>query len=480
MPKESVSFRERILRDSFTVAEQMVFWLVLIACILVFTFANPASDWIRGILIITGILSLFVVKIHENTHPFFVDLLWQRFWLLTAPAWLLTLQFLIGCLEPSVEIIEIQGETWITVREVPHWRPTSFSNLDNWTHVFTYLALYLLALLLFIIPKSRAFFERVLPLLCLVASFVALFGFAQSTFGTDTSSTSGYNDSFALFPYDGHWGAFAMLWCAVSLALSLHPAFTQVKESYLNTRGPWFLSSAIILGFSGLWIESRWPAAILLFSFACLLIIFSAYFLRTSKDPDRILIGGGASFFSIAALLASFYQYTRPDIMTEPAGALKDAGIRLFSENPFFGWGINAYSELLPFYANGTLLLDHYERAHSDSIQYLAELGIFGIGLIAVLIIWLFLRYLRSKNKLILSNYLLFGCASVLCLAFVDTPFFSPAVFFSFWIVLFSAFRWTDLNREGVDQVDAKVIVVSNESERKVPVYEGNYREPMK
>ena len=102
------------------------------------------------------------------------------------------------------------------------------------------------------------------------------------------------------------------------------------------------------------------------------------------------------------------------------------------------------------------------KRACSDLIQALAELGIIGTTVIPLLCAGLLVRYLCGGPSIRLTNHLLAGCFCLALLAFVDSPFMSPAVFLSFFVLFFSAMRWADLSRHKIDEVDAKVALVTH------------------
>jgi hypothetical protein len=69
----------------------------------------------------------------------------------------------------------------------------------------------------------------------------------------------------------------------------------------------------------------------------------------------------------------------------------------------------------------------------------------------------------------------------VLVLALCDTPFMSPAVFFSFFTIFFMALRWAELSRSKIDDVDAyRPQLVTPETKRRVPFYDKPYEEKEK
>jgi O-antigen ligase len=246
-------------------------------------------------------------------------------------------------------------------------------------------------------------------------------------------------------------------------------------KNYINSKGPWYLAAGSVLGLSGLWVKAPWPAACLLIVYGILLGAIAIHFFRVSKDKDRYLIACGTGIASVVVCILGALRISQYNAFSETASRLRNAGIEMFLDRPQWGWGLNGFEKLLPFYADDQLLPTRYESSHSDLIQLLAEFGILGLAPVLLLIVGLLIRYIRGAHEFHLTNYLLFGCLSLLVLACLDNPFQSPTVFFSFWIILFSALRWADLSRNKIDEVDARVIVVSSEDDRRVPVYEGPY-----
>lgn len=483
MPQDPLYIRDRLLRDNFTIAERIVFSVILCTATATFWVGSPYSSWLLGALIIVGSLSVFILKTHEHTHPFFVDLLWPRFWVISAPMWWLLLHFICGLIQHSTNSIELVNTKWSTLNHPVNWLPVSNSDGYTWYRMFSFSAMYLLAMTLFIVPKSHSFFQRMLPLLCLGATLVGLLGFIQMSFELKSplfTEGTGRDDFFAFFPYDGHWAAFAILWTAVSFSMALSLSTQGNDQAYINSKGPWYLAGGSLLGLSGLWVDSVWPAACLLISYSILLAFVSIHFVRASKDKDRILIALGTGIVSIIAGACGALRLIQSKNFAETATRLRHAGIEMFLDRPLWGWGLNGYEKILPFYADDQLFQGRYQSAHSDFIQFLAEFGIIGLAPAFLLTLGLFIRYIRGKHEFYLTNFMLFGCISLLVLAFFDNPFFSPAVFFSFWIIFFSALRWGDLSRNKIDQVDARVIVVSKETERKVPIFDGQYNDPKK
>jgi O-antigen ligase len=153
----------------------------------------------------------------------------------------------------------------------------------------------------------------------------------------------------------------------------------------------------------------------------------------------------------------------------------------MFTASPIFGWGIDSYGKLLPFYGSDTLLGQKYERAASDLLQFLAEFGIFGLTIVFGFFITFIVRYIRGAHNIKLTNHLLLGCGSVLLFALCDSPFMSPAVSFSFLALFFSALRWAEISRNQVDEIDAaRPQLVTHESQRRLPFFNKQYEEKEK
>jgi O-antigen ligase len=476
--------RDKLLRDNFTPAEALLFGVTLIMASMVYWIGDPRSFWLLGSLLILGSLTPVILKTHEQTHPFFIDLLWPKFWICTAPAWIFLLQFIIGLTQNPLGTLALGELTFNIVQPVNIWRPSSAANSSTWLTIFGFVAIYLLTSTLYIVPKSRSYFERILPWLCSGAVLLGVFAYIQKGLGLTKplfTSGTGANDFFAFFPYDGHWAAFASLWCCACIAMALLSTRYDDSPDFIHSIGPWYLTGGTLLGASGFIVEALLPSAILLLTLSAMLLITAVDFLAHSKDIHRkpiALSSGLAACLSFAGGIVQMFQGNAYPVNTI---ALRSAAIDMFKANPIFGWGIDSYGKLLPFYSNDMLLGQRSERAASDILQLLAEFGIFGGLIIFGFLIAFILRYILGARNIRLTNHLLLGCGSVLVLALCDTPFMSPAVFFSFFTIFFMALRWAELSRSKIDDVDAyRPQLVTPETKRRVPFYDKPYEEKEK
>ena len=476
--------RDKLLRDNFTPAEAILFGVMLLLSLLVFWLGDPRSFWLLGCLLILGCLTPVILKTHEQTHPFFVDLLWPKFWMCTAPAWLLTLQFIIGLTQNPLATIDIGKLTYHVLEPINTWRPTSAAETGTWLVLFGFSAAYILTTSLYIVPKSRSFFERLLPWLCFGSVLVAVFGFIQKGLGLAKplfTRGTGSEDFFAFFPYDGHWAAFAILWCCACFAMALLSTRYEDNPTFIHSIGPWYLAGGTLLGVSGLIVDAPLPSAILLLTLSIMLLILAVHFLANSNDIHRKAISTSSGLAASIAFALGIIRIFEDNAFPAESNDLRRAAWHLFQENPIFGWGFDSYGKLLPFYSSDTLLAQPAERATSDLLQFLAELGVFGCLIVLGFLIAFILHYTRRRHNIRLTNHLLIGCGAVLVLACVDTPFMSPSVFCSFFVIFFSALRWGELSRSKIDEVDAaRPQLITPESDRRVPFFTKPYEEKEK
>jgi O-antigen ligase len=211
-----------------------------------------------------------------------------------------------------------------------------------------------------------------------------------------------------------------------------------------------------------------------------MLLVFAIHFLAASKDPNRMSIALCSGLAGGITFAGGIFRVFQADNYLASANSLRRAAFEMFHDSPLLGWGMDSFAQLLPFYADDTLLGTRHDRAVSDILQMLAEIGILGSLPLCILIAFLVIRYLKGQHDIHLTNHLLIGCVSCIALACFDSPFMSPAVCLSFWLIFFIAFRWGDLSRNRIDEVDAKPELVTHESKRRVPFHTQQYDEKLK
>lgn len=467
--------RDKLLRDSFTQAETLLFAVILLTANFTFWLADPRSFWLLGGFLIAAGMTPVILKTHEQTHPFFITFLWPKFWLCTAPVWLFLLQFIAGLPQDPINSVILKNEAYPSLETIHPWLPVSTKKSTTWLTVLGYGSIYLVAINLFIVPKSRAYFERLLPWLCISSALVAIYGYAQAGFEPSAplfTKGTGQADFFGFFPYDGHWAAFATIWTCINMSMALLVTRYDDSPAFIESTGPWYLSAGILFGSSAFLVEAHWPAVILMLTLSVMLLLFSLNFLSNRKDPHHTALTIFSGLASTAIFAAGLFRIFQNPVSSTNAEAIRAAALEIFKDSPIFGWGMDSYAELLPYYGSDLITGQNYTRAGNDFTQFLAELGIVGVSLPIIVFMTLLIRYFRGRHDIQLTNHLLIGCAAVLALAFFDTPLMSPAVSFSLLIAFFTALRWADLSRNKTDEVDSpKPVLVTPESKRRVPFF---------
>ncbi|MGJ8641205.1 MAG: O-antigen ligase family protein [Opitutaceae bacterium] len=484
-PQPKLTERDRQLRDTFTPAESQLCVHILLTAFIASWLADPRSFWGLGIFMIGGGICFLVLKTHEQSHPFFTDLLWPKFWRCSIPIWLLLGQLIMGLGQRPVSTATIGDVSYVTIGSIQKWLPVTSASGTTWITILGFCALYLSALNLYLVPKSRSFFERVLPVLCFSSVIVCVFGYLQKVFNLQSplfTQGTGQSDFFSFFPYDGHWAAFALIWAGVCTGLGLLSSRYSDSPDFLNSITPWYLTGAALLGATGFIVEARWPSAILLIGYSGMLLAVAINYSRDIKDKHSQHIALISGLLASGVFSAGIYRAIRTNSASETAATLHRAAIEMFKDSPLFGWGIDSYEMLAPFYVDDTLLGAKYDRASSDLLQSLAELGVIGTAVPILAVSILLYSYIKKKSEVRTTSHMLIGCGGVVAMAFLDTPYMSPAVFFSFFIVFFSALRWADLSRNRVDEVDAveRPALVTPEAERGVPFFTDEYQEKEK
>jgi len=468
--------RDKLLRDTFTPAETVLFGLILITANVAFWLANPRSYWLLGFFLIAAAMTPVILKTHEHTHPFFVTFLWPKFWLCTAPVWLFLLQYVAGLLQEPLGTATQSGIEFIQFEKPGSiWLPVSTAAETTWPVVLGFCAIFIVAVGLFLVPKSRAFFERLMPYLCLSAVLVGLYGYFQHGLNASKpflTKGTGAEDFFAFFPYDGHWAAFAILWTCACISMALLTTRYDDSPPFVESSGPWYLTGGTLLGASAFLVDAKWPAVVLLLTYATMMMLFAVNFLSIRRDPHHKTIAALSGLVAAVMFAVGVHRISQSSDDILVSDSLRQSAREMFRDRPLFGWGMDSFSHLLPFYGSDLLLAENYQRAGSDFLQVLAETGIFGFIPPLILVAVLIGRYLRGRHNIQLTNHFLSGLVAVMILAFFDSPFMSPAVFFSFVIILFVALRWADISRNKADEVDApRPSLVTPQSLRRVPFY---------
>ena len=371
---------------------------------------------------------------------------------------------LVSCFNPSFSIHRLDGEAFLVNTGGKAWLPSTAEPAASGRALGLFDAVFLSGFNLLLAVRQR----RILRLVLVVASANAL---ALSVFGTVQKLTGaglffGLRHSpnpffFSTFIYHTHWGAFAVLSASSCIGLTFYYATRGQFRNFWHS--PAFASATAVLfiAMTAPLSESR--------SGTLLIVILTGLALADAlwRHRKHRRISAAALTWPLAGVLAAAVvlflfvhaldplglkkrvELTRHQLTEMRAeGGLGSRAVlyrdtwKMARDRPWFGWGFDSYATVFRLY-NTQKSVDRlpvfYAQAHSDWLQSLAETGLIGTGLIALLgILPLFtLRRRRLRDPLVL--YPICGSILVLLYAGIEFPFECPAVALTFWVSLFSA-----------------------------------------
>ena len=404
--------------------------------------------------------------LHHSTTP----LLHHSAFYFTA-AFLLYLA--IGALNPAWHIASDSRGWWIETVPPPlaDWLPTSieatYQQMNAWRIFNMHLAAFSLALGLTIGLRHRRSIQFVLWTFLSSVALMALVAMVQKYTGADTVlwTLKSENPQF--------WGSFfyrnqgvAFLNWGIVIAGVVYFYHARRSRDQARSGGPHFLAFCLIglIAVSVALALSRGGilfAAILLGVFLLLMVV--DYASATFNSPPAVII----PLTCILALLlaAGLFQASKAidwqaiehrfgDIEATLENADRDARMlsskqtwRMAQDKLWTGWGAGSFRYAFPIYQQeipelfytryhpkkGWIGRKFYRYAHNDILQFLAEYGLIGSGLLLLAIASFLLPVftaLRTSPLAIL--FLLAGLACAAGHAFLDFIFHSPAYWVAF------------------------------------------------
>ncbi len=425
--------------------------------------AGGNVEWARGALGAFGLLGPILVAAYHYSTERRPEPIVTPYLILMLPWWVIIAIFLAGIPHPAFVAQEFDGQQYWLMQPPPaSWLPVSGVFDVSVLQVIFVCGLYAATVNAAIIPQNRLTFARGWVVLCLIAGFLALIGLAQAL----TSATQIFwfiaiipSRFFATFPHYSQWCGFAILWMGVTFGLV---AWLVHHRSWraLGSDGWLLLFVALLLGASVVvagdpvhWLLAALVAAVGTFSLAW----------QTIRERHRggspiaiVCIALGCVGLAAAALALAFhagpslvYHGNRPGADLH-ARVTADT-LALWHARPLFGWGHSSFPVIYSFYQQADQDGAFWAYARSDILQSLAENGLVGTLAWCFPAAWVVWRFLRARR---LASFLyapLAALVAILFLACVDFPFACPAIFFGFWLILFSACRWNEIDDESRD-----------------------------
>lgn len=292
-------------------------------------------------------------------------------------------------------------------------------------------------------------------LMVLNGALLALFGIVQYLSGTSSifwTTPLPYQRFFASFGYSNHAGSFFLLMVCLAGGMWIRDI---LKKEVLQFNG-WtlFWIITVLLNLSGACLSFSRAATLMVSGTVVLLTSYALFRLWRRIGPaDRInVVMVLACVFtlaivSLAAIAGSWIVYEMGKIREVPANLLSTedrwlpvgAALKIWADYPLFGVGGWGFRYLVAMYlppGKSYILAPGLANVHNDVVQFLAEFGVLGSGLILTAI-FAIMKQIRPAD-LWRRPALLFGAIGVALVwvqSLVDLPFRCPAVMYS-WIAI--------------------------------------------
>lgn len=363
------------------------------------------------------------------------------------------------------------GEARLVAAEHIRWLPSTPVPERTLAHL-SWMLLGLGAAALVATAKLRRKWLRALLAFSVVqATVLALVGFYFRFDGTgrvlglfDTPSPT----FFATLLYRNHWGAYAVLnaFAALGLFTWRRSRVDEPGDASANPRdAAWlWLVAALLLLLSVFAAGSRSAVVAALVGAA----LWGGLHLRAGGGHKRVL--RPAAIGAAVAGALGLYAFLIQPQQIESAGsrtssdyelllAEDDINMRLlpyrdtwamFLDAPVLGWGLGSFRYVWPHYAGPEYLyrrrdgvhVPTMEFAHTDWLQYTAELGLVGLALLLAGGT-AGLGHLLQGDLNPVSNAVLSGVGGVFVVAAFEFPLSNPCVFLQFCIMAAAGGRYT-------------------------------------
>lgn len=388
--------------------------------------------------------------------------------------WLL-LAVLCGAsiLNPIYTLSEANGSEVLVQRQHVEGLPVSVNSFRTAQRVAELSGVMILSCCLFSMVRSRREIRLILLSVVLNSSILTFvgclfkFGGAEKVLGVREPVNSYF---FSSFNYHNHWVAFAVLSMGAVLALGSY--LYQMRGRIDRQRSEYWLCgiSAGLIGLSmplsgsrfGVVMTALWGGVILVF------------LVSGSKGSFRTKLVKLAAFIALGIPVFGYYASVASDalagkrVQTANAWQSVQGGtewwnldqrfyaaprdtLKMVRARPVWGWGLGSYEYAFFQYAgpeyrddSGTLVMRN-QHAHSDWLEFLAELGAVGfLGLLSVPAL-AFFRICRKGVFPLLSKWLLASSGLILTMALIEFPLQNPAVLLLFSVMITCALKYADL-----------------------------------
>ena len=457
-------------------------WLVAISggATLAFTAwgLGGVQMWTLHVLLVGGLftLSLAVFKVRFSKFPHFSLskqslrrlISWPPFWF----SFLLLLYLLIGALNPSAEVVRDERGWWVEAVQAPlaSWLPSSvrsdYQPMNAWRVLASFTATFTLIWGLWAGLTRRK--PVLLVLWCLLLSgagmgLVAILQHlteAKAVLWTFPSSNEHFWGSFF---YRNQAAAYLNLILVAAGVLFFYHA--KRTREFSRSGGPHFLSFfffALTAASVGLALSRGGIlfGSILTVSFLVLLVFFglqSIFHLRSFwlNILPVVVLGLGAylavSYIDLDAIEERFGDIEKTiEMADQDARALSSQATWDMAQDRLWqGWGAGSFRYIFPMYQRNYPEIFYgryhprkeqwmgrrvYRYAHNDILQFVAEYGLIGTGLVIITLLWILGQslFLCIRHSPFAILYLFVGFTTSMSHAALDFIFNSPAYWLAF------------------------------------------------
>ncbi len=404
----------------------------------------------------------------SKPSPLGLLLRWPVFW---AGLGLLAYVCIQG-LNPSWRYFTDAKVWWLEpIRHFP-WLPAGvdapFAKSNAWRCLLVYSSLFLLLCTIQVSLRRRTALRILFWTLAVNGSLLSLLGVFQKLSATKRMFwlwRPEITSFFSTFIYPNHAGAYLNLIFALTAGFALwHLRRADHVAAGAGTAGVLgFL--AVLIGIGICLTLSRMSILLL----AGQLLVFCGYLFAARRRSRRNLLPLVFALFLAAGLGALLIVPNREMILTrfaqlssDPGGVLRSRSLvhqattEMARDRWLLGWGAGSFRHAFPLYAQkypelctiGARVTLHWEHAHSDPLETMAELGVAGTLPIAAMLALAAGALIRRRfwhNPVAVG--LTMGAAVLAVHSSVDLILQCPAILFTWAVLILVSLRWLELDQ---------------------------------
>jgi O-antigen ligase len=411
---------------------------------------------------------------YRQSRPVLTLIRFPLFWLGLA----FLIYVLLQALNPAWEYCSAGGYWWLQKIDHVRWLPTGmrapFTISNPWRSLMIYTDAWLLVNTLWIGFTRRRSLQILFTVLGCNAFALAVFGLVQKAlhleliFGFWKPPASYFVSSFI---YKNHAGAYFNLLLCLTIGLFFWYSYRSQRRLDKSSPGSVFVFFALAITVIIFFSASR--TATLLMGII-VLSVAGYYFWRKRQDKTD-LMDNLSIWFPLGCvlifILVAIYSLDTGAIIDRLYQAAESAevqgtGIRRIASRATLdmaedklacGWGAGCYRYYFPVYQarypelardDGRGRRLYWEHAHDDYVETLAEVGLVGVSLLALLLgvsAWLMIRARVWENPLALFATL--GLVITAVHSAVDFNFQNPAILLTWCALVPAIILWAERDK---------------------------------